>query len=281
MLKRLPSIFLVGLAVLAANWGYRHYPALNALERKLLLIVSAQPEQMVDCALFKKRRPLVLLALGQSNAGNHGAYSISDDAPIAMMSGADCVLAEDPLPGATGKGGSIWRHLPALLSQELDGREILLSVLAVDATTIDDWTSPGNMLAARLIDQIQSLQLRGLKPDYVLWQQGEADAQMSTTATEYRLGLDRLAALLNKAGTNAPVLLARSTVCRSGPSPWIRSAVEQAVADNPRFISGPDTDSLVGEAFRTDGCHLNEKGLRFAAKAWATAIKQIVSVGVP
>jgi len=280
MFKRLLLIFFLGVALLVAYRGYRHHQLQNSLDTRLSSIVAPRPEQVVDCAPLIQQRPLILLAIGQSNAGNHGTLVKSSDAPIAMVVGADCVVADDPLPGATGTGGSIWRHLPAILSQGLAGRKVLLSVLAVDATTINDWTKPGSRLASRLVDQVQALQQRGLKPDFVLWQQGEADARINTGSVEYQQGLARLAALLDKAGTQAPVMLARSTVCRAPPHAAIRSAIEQATAagGNPRFVLGPDTDLLLGDAYRSDGCHLNEGGLKLAAEAWAAVLNHRLRV---
>jgi len=189
------------------------------------------------------------------------------------MIGANCLMANDPLPGATGTGGSIWRHLPAMLGSELAGRKVVLSVLAVDATSIDDWVRPGSAIGQRLAGQVLELHRRGLSPDFVLWQQGEADAQNGTSASQYLNGLQKLASLLEKAGTQAPLLLARSTVCRSEPSKMIRSAIDRATQTTPHFVAGPDTDLLQGDTYRHDGCHFNAVGQRAAARDWAAALK--------
>jgi hypothetical protein len=74
------------------------------------------------------------------------------------------------------------------------------------------------------------------------------------------------------AGSSAPVLLARSTVCRSAPNAAIREAAMDAVWTDKRFRLGPDTDALIGVANRQDGCHLSGAGLDEAAALWAQAI---------
>ena len=278
--RRLKLSALLGLLLLAAYLAHRSHQSESQLDTRLAAIVTAQPETIVDCTSMLHPRPLVLLALGQSNAGNHGSLSKSEEAPIAMLTGTDCVETNDPLPGATGRGGSIWRHLPALLNEGLAGRKVLISVLAVDATTIDDWTRPGSRLRARLVAQIQALKRHGLKPDFVLWQQGEADALNGTPSSAYLKGLDQLAAILDQTGVGAPLVLARSTVCRTHPGADVRGAIDQAVAGNPRFLLGPDTDSLLGDMYRSDGCHLNASGLKNAAKAWASVLKML-AVGAP
>jgi len=271
----------MALATFLAYLGYRHFWHRDPLDARLSTLVTVRAGATVDCATFKKHRPLVLLALGQSNAGNHGSPSSSVDAPVAMVAGTDCVLASDPLPGATGSGGSIWRHLPALLEQQMGTRGVVLAVLAVDATAIDDWTRSNSPLANRLVAQVKALDQRGMQPDLVLWQQGEADARNHTSASEYLARLHALAAVLERAGSRAPVLLARSTVCRSPANAEIRSAIERAIQENGRFMAGPDTDSLLGEAYRSDGCHLNPQGLRVAARAWADVIRARVAGTTP
>lgn len=281
MLARASVFCLLCLALLVAYFAFRQSRSQDDLIAKIAMIGAVRPENQVDCALFAIQRPLVILALGQSNAGNHGDLSESEDPPVAMQVGNDCAITADPLPGATGNGGSIWRHLPALLSNKLAGRKIVLSVLAVDATTIDDWTRPGSVLAQRLVEQIQALRKRGMDPDFVLWQQGEADARIKTSTSQYLGGLMRLASLLDEAGTHAPLFIARSTTCRSVPSEAVRSAVDQAYKISPRFLPGPDTDLLLSDAYRRDGCHLNASGLRSAAGAWTAVLKQRVLGAVP
>ncbi len=277
MARRLQLVVLLGLTLLAAWYGLRRYTQPDPLAARLASVVVARPADTVACATFTRTRPLVLLVLGQSNAGNHGSLSASNDAPVAVFAGAACALANDPLPGATSQGGSIWRHLPAMLSKEAAGRTVVLSVLAVDATSIDDWTRPGSAIAQRLVKQVQALKQAGMVPDLVLWQQGEADARAQTPASDYLVGLNRLATQLAEAGVPAPMLLALSTVCRSGPDAAVRSAIDQAVKTNPRFLQGPDTD-LLGEPYRRDGCHFNAEGLRLAAQAWATVISLRLSM---
>ena len=98
----------------------------------------------------------------------------------------------------------------------------------------------------------------------------------ATGAAAYLAGLNRLAALLSKAGVGAPVMLAHSTVCGSGPDAAVRSAVSEAVRTSPRFLQGPYTD-LLGDAYRRDGCHFNAEGLRLATQAWAKQLSPRLS----
>ena len=272
MRKVLWLVPLSGIAAAVLMW-----PQMGALgtgeplEKRIAQIqrVGSLPE--VSCAELARKRPLVLLALGQSNAGNHGSGPDSAGESVNLIADGKCVRSSDPLPGATGRGGSIWSHLPSRLIEGAVDRPVVLSVLAVDATSIADWTEPQGPLKGLLTDRIASLVKLGLPPSLILWQQGEADAREGTTENDYMTGLTKLAAIVDKAGANAPILLARSTLCKSAQEGSIRNAIAKIVAKDSRFRLGPDTDTLSGDNYRT-GCHLKISGLESAARMWASSI---------
>lgn len=248
------------------------------LSLKLDKIVRVDTEPVVSCANIAARRPIVILALGQSNAANHGARAGDTDVPIALIADGKCIMAVDPLPGATGAGGSIWYRLPRHFARLERGghRPIVISVLAVDATAIDEWTNDVSPIRAHLQQQLKSMQVLGLAPQLVLWQQGEADARDGTTQSAYSAGLDKMAGILDQNGVSAPIIVALSTVCRSEPNDAIRSAIEAKVASNPRFKLGPDTDYDIHPGLRSDKCHFSAEGLDRAAQLWAATIAPLL-----
>ncbi len=247
------------------------------LAARLEKIRRVGSEAEISCAEVAAGRPLVLLALGQSNAANHGTLIRRESKPIRLLAQGKCVEATDPLPGATGNGGSIWQRLPDALGKQENEGSVVMSVLGVDGSSIEDWTSSDSPLPALLVERVRSMRPLGLPPTFVLWQQGEADVRDGTSAEEYSTRLDRLAAILDEAGSEAPIILATSTVCRSAPNDAIRNAIQSKAADNPRFRLGPDTDLLLGEKFRRDGCHLSSEGLDNAARLWAASIRSEAS----
>ena len=271
---RVAWVLAVSLAVLAVPIVlYRMQREEAALEARLQGIRHRAAEREIPCAQVRAGRPLVLLALGQSNAGNSGAVGAPPLDPVTLLVDDRCILANDPLPGATGDGASIWRRLPDSLTRLGVARPVVLSVLAVDATSIDDWTRSSSALRRKLESQVAAMRALGLAPDLVLWQQGEADALAGTGAQAYAHSLGELQSALVEAGANAPVLLAYSTTCRSPVDTAIRSAIETTTADNPHFRLGPDTDVLQGARYRRDDCHFSVEGLNAAAKMWAERIK--------
>ncbi len=264
------AIFLVTLAVHFSDIGRSSEN--NKLAIKLEKIIRVDAEATISCDKLAAQKPLVILALGQSNAANHGARGIDTDVPVAMIAEGKCVMAVDPLPGGTGLGGSIWYRLPRHFAKLEPRRPVVMAVLAVDATSINEWTSEKSILRERLTQQLKSMQAVGMAPKFVLWQQGEADAIVGTSQAEYSAGLDKLASILDQEKVKAPIVLAFSTVCRSEPNPGIRAAIEEKVARNPRFQLGPDTDYDIHEGLRNKKCHFSSEGLDRAAQLWASTL---------
>ena len=267
------ALIAVAAAGLWARQLQRSQRALLNLENRLSMIMTAPAGSTAPCATVAPAGALVVLALGQSNAANHGVLETGSPR-IALLSAEGCTWATDPLPGATGQGGSVWSRLPTALAKRPGLPPVLLSVLAVDASSVADWTRPDSPLRARLQQHLDQMARWGYPPELVLWYQGEADARLNTPASQYRLGLQALAgALQTAAGSPRKILLAHSTVCRSAASAALSGAINQLVASDPRFGQGPDLDHGLQRNQRYDGCHLSGAGLARAAELWADAVQ--------
>lgn len=269
-------LVLAAAAVAAAVEWRRQARADDNLRQRVAQRVVAGAGTRIDCATLLQQRPVVLLVLGQSNAGNHGTAAGPGAAVTVIGDDGACHRSSDPLPGATGTGASIWSRLPAALAAAGVERPVVFAVLAVDASSVHEWTHPRSPLPPLLKATAQRAIGLGLAPTLVLWQQGESDARLGTAADTYRQGLSTLAADLQAAGVAAPVVLARSTVCRNAPSEPLRAAIGQLVTSDSRFRLGPDTDDLVGPADRSDGCHFGDSGLQAAAERWARSIAPLL-----
>jgi hypothetical protein len=214
--------------------------------------------------------PLVLLLLGQSNAGNHGSRG-SRSRRGALWFAGHCYSIVDPLAGGTGSGGSIWSRLASDLESDIGTRPLLLIVFAVDSARVNDWVGEGP-LHERLETLLAELRANRIGVSAILWQQGEADARDNVPRERYAASLTALIDDLRAGGVSAPMLLARSTRCRNTGSPEVREAMALVAARHSNVHLGPDTDTL-GSAFRSDGCHFNEEGLERAAQSWREAIR--------
>ena len=267
------GVALVFFAILLVRFtGIGKLSEKTKLSLKLDKIVHVDTEAVVSCEKIAAQKPIVILALGQSNAGNHGARAADTDVPIALIADGKCIMAVDPLPGGTGVAGSIWYRVPRYFAKLEPRRPIVMSVLAVDATTIAEWTDEKSVLREHLSTHLKSMQAIGLAPKLVLWQQGEADAIVGTTQADYSAGLEKLAGIFDREKINAPIILALSTVCRTEPSARIRGAIEEKVAIDRRFKLGPDTDYDIHEGLRIKNCHFSAEGIDRAAQLWAGSI---------
>ena len=267
---------LVSILLGSANWVWRTQITATqgsaSLVERLGSRVQLPQAGVVPCEQAGPGKPLHLLVLGQSNAANHGEALTTPSAQVMVVTPAGCALAQDPLPGATGRGGSIWSRLPQMLAAAGVARPLRFSVLAVDASSLHDWVADASPLRAELIRLLVGLQQRDTMPHLVLWQQGEVDARQGTSTADYETDMYRLAALLQDHGVDAPMLLAQSTRCRSEANLPVRDAVVRLIKHNRQMLPGPDTDTLNSPAMRHDGCHFSAAGMDAAARLWAQSI---------
>lgn len=273
------GLALLALAAFAAQAGKAWWHE-QAAERDLLRRVNTKvpiPKLgAVICPWLRpagEPRPLVLLVLGQSNAGNHGGEQVplplARPPSVTITDGNACWRVSDPLPGGTGRHQSIWSRLEHALAARGSQREVVLVLLAVESTSIDDWTRIGSPLSSQVDQTLRRLQGRTF--DFVLWQQGESDARQGTSASEYVARWRVLEARLRAAGVNAPVLAAMSTRCRNDSGVAVRQAIRNVAALQSGVHLGPDTDALEG-LLREDDCHFSPMGLDAAAALWAESI---------
>jgi hypothetical protein len=255
-----------------------------ALEKRIDAALSVAPGEAVPCIAPGAQRPLLLLVLGQSNAGNHAA----DDGPpatrqppeVTLLTATSCQRSGDPLPGATGQHRSLWSLLPQQLKRQGEQRDVVFALLAVDSTSIDDWTRQSSPLRGRLQQLLAQLSQTAWVPDLVLWQQGESDARMRTSPAVYAEKFLRLRAQLRGAGVQAPMVLARSTLCGTADGTAVREALVGLVQKHADLRLGPDTDALTG-ASRSGACHFSQSGREQAAALWAQTLLPLLPPARP
>ena len=266
---------LTALAVVAvASAGVAAWRRVEASDRQAAAHLAAvQPPreaEIVPCPA-PDTRPIVLLALGQSNAGNHGGAP-QRSASGALWSSGRCYAIADPLAGATGNAGSIWSRLAQAVGVREAAHPLLLAVIAVDASRASDWHRP-DRLAPLVARTLEGLRAQQLQVGAVLWQQGEADNLAHTPPSIYARDLAALVAELRAHGVDAPVFIAASTRCRTASNDDLRAAAAALIARDPGVRLGPDTDALA-DGLRSDGCHFNDAGLERAAQLWLDTLQR-------
>ncbi|HMM75043.1 MAG TPA: sialate O-acetylesterase [Gammaproteobacteria bacterium] len=232
-------------------------------------LVWSVPRVVVDC-----RTPapdFIALSFGQSNAANSVPGRYAPTAGVSWFHEGRCYAAADPLPGATGTGGSVWSRLGQRLIDSGRYRRVLMAGIAENGSALARWT-PGGDLHARLLQTLAAMRSAGVAPTHLLWHQGEQDMRLGTAPARYREEFLALVDSIRELGIAAPVYVACATYCSGHDSPALRAA-QRALVDPARAIfAGPDTDALRGPAWRADDCHFSAAGADRHADLWRDAL---------
>jgi hypothetical protein len=236
-------------------------------------VAHAQVGAEVSCKDIPTERLMVALVFGQSNAANYGSTPMSVKSNVFSYYRGQCFRASDPLPGSSGKGGSVWSRLGPLLVQSGKFDNVLFVPIAVGSTTVAQWM-PKGMMHLRLTNTMLSMRKSELKFTHLLWHQGEHDAMADTSSAQYRENFLSMLASIREYGVDAPVYVSVATRCWDSSSDKVRAAQQALPSKEAAIMPGPDTDTL-GPRFRFDGCHFSALGLQKAAELWLAKLALI------
>jgi hypothetical protein len=249
----------------------------------------------------------VFIVAGQSNAGNYGSEKQSiTSGRVSSFDGKQWVLANDPQPGAGGKGGSF---MPAFGDEMVRRFDVPIGLVAVAAggTSVREWlpkgirfkqnTTTGNgvkpvgdefestgALFEKLTSPMKALGVGGFRA--VLWHQGESDAGQAReghpadrqiSGAQYVEFMEQLIRRSrNVAGWPAPWFTAVTTFHRETDpvDDEFRGAMESLWRKGLSW-PGPDTDQLRGDL--RAGVHFNGKGLQKHGEMWAERVAPYVA----
>ena len=217
----------------------------------------------------------IIVVHGQSNAANFGSArhtsreAVDNFDPVS----GKCYAAADPLLGADGLGGSFATHLGDILIQAGRYDRVIFVPIARGGASLAFLNDEG---AELITNAIAKLKAAGLVPTHILFQQGERDAVMTTSAEQYAALLHQLVKRFRSAGFDAPFHVSRSAKCdfaRPKNGAAVRAGQLAAIDTALNIRPGPDTDTIGNEGRVSDGCHMNEIGTIANAALWAAFIK--------
>ena len=220
----------------------------------------------------------MLVLAGQSNWGNLGGQRVASHHPDQVVSyfNGRCGPAQSPLLGTSeGRGNSG----PLLADRLIDSGQfdsVVLVPAAISASTIDRWRQGGD-LNPLLVQAVRDVKSR-YKITHVLWHQGESDYRR-TKQEDYARGFASVVTSLRAEGVEAPILAAVTTKCLYtvdfDPNDPVALAQRALPDPSQKIFAGPDTDALVLDEDRYDGCHFGASGMEKFANAWAEAIAAV------
>lgn len=219
----------------------------------------------------------VFVTCGQSNSANHGGpkqTAKEDRVSTCHFETGLWAHADDPQPGATGKGGSPWPLLGDLLVKKLD-MPVGFICVGVGATPVSFWTPAGKGYP-RVKAALQRAGPRGVRA--VLWHQGESDSIAGTSAEKYAKMLGEAIAQSRKdAGWPVPWGVALASFHPAKEATAERQAAivagqKKVIAEAGGVFAGPETDSFHTKGWLSDSVHFNAEGLAAHAQGWADVL---------
>jgi hypothetical protein len=256
--------FLIGGLLIGTIAGRLLTPAAHQTD-----LAAIAPPVRVErpCAPISAKTAIIVVH-GQSNAANYGSIRHTAREAVDNFDPASgkCFAADDPLLGADGAGGSFATRLGDILIQAGRYDRVIISISVLN-----------NERADLITNALSRLKAAALTPTHILFQQGEQDAMLTTSAEQYVSQLHEIVKRLHAAGFDAPFYLSRSTKCDVvGPknTAAVRASQLSAVDDALNIRQGPDTDTIGNDGRNpSDGCHMNEIGTLANAAMWAAFIK--------
>jgi lysophospholipase L1-like esterase len=216
--------------------------------------------------------PFVLVVVGQSNVANHGLTRGRSGEGTYAFSTQGLFKLEDPLPGASGTGGSPWPYWASLEQLARPGIQVVVASIAQGSSAVVDWIGDGQH-AQRLPQLQKALLQQGLKVDAVVWHQGETEAWSGADPVAYQQNLRSWIASVRSLGIRAPIYVCLTSRDGDGViNPSIRQAQASVWNRQADVYAGPDTDSL-DASYRRDGVHFNGRGL----EAFALLLQQAMT----
>lgn len=267
----------------ATSYAYRLFPIeqLGALRRA----VAPDEGRPFDLAVYSDTKgreavscwdidpnAAVILAMGQSNAGNYGETRYRPVQQVFNFNWADgkCYRAEDPLLGSTGDRGSVWTRLGDALIESHRFKQVVIVPIGVGGSSVRDWAGSHGPAQRAVLAQ-EALSRVGLHITHVLWHQGEADYEMHKEV--YSRLFANMTEYIRSHGINAPVFVATATICNNTGADQIREAQRELPFKLANVYAGPDTDALDSIYDRRDNlCHFSDRGLALHARMWRDVI---------
>lgn len=218
----------------------------------------------------------VMLIIGQSNSANHaGQRFISEfgDHIINYFDGK-CYVATSPLLGATGDRGESFTLMANKLMQQHAFDRVVLIPAGVTDTQISRWQTGGDLNTMMQNTILQAK--RHYQISHVIWHQGERDFKQKTSADQYRQMFNSLAVDVRRLAPQAKIFISLASRCGDAQD-WtagnaVVTAQQRLVDPAHNIFLVADTDSLIEQKDRYDGCHFGYSGQEKFASALTSAI---------
>ncbi len=259
-------LLMIALAVFGAfflKWRQSAYIIPKNMEHSAPL----PPRKEVSMSVLPTNT-LVLLVIGQSNAGSYGESRYTPhQTNVFVWYRGKMFIASDPLLGTDGGGGSIWTRLGDKLIESGKCEAVVFIAVSAGSTRIETW-NPDGPLFPSIGYAIYDAKRSGLNISRVCWIQGESDTEARTPAPIYKTHLIHLIHVIREEiGESVPFYVAQTSIGRQPPLNREIWKVQGEIVDpSHEILAGPNMEKL--RSFKFDKVHLTSKGLDLAAHLW-------------
>jgi hypothetical protein len=266
----LDCVLLVFIAFVLTGRIRVVYDPNQSLSQNTLTIPDTIREE-VNCQAVLNGTTMVALSIGQSNAANLGESIMKAPEGVYNFHDGKCFKAVDPMLGASGTSGSVWTRLGKKLITEEHYDSVLFITISQSGSSVAQWT-PDREFGQLLLDTINQVRNSGLEITHILWHQGEADNHLKRDKERYKSLFNEMVLSIRNTGVAAPIFVSIASKGKDFPaSNEIQTAQHELVDQSLLVLRGPDTDQL-GNEYRRDECHFNDKGLDVFAALWMEII---------
>jgi hypothetical protein len=232
---------------------------------------AALPQPPIPTPTIPSIREMRILVIGQSISSNCNQFVYGKIDNVFQIGKDGAVkAAADPFEWADCDKGSMWMPLGKKIIEAGLADKVIFMPIGLGGTSVMDWMSGGRAFS-KLNDAIGVIKQQKITFDFVLWHQGSSD--FGTSKDDYVSRLSSVIAYVNKNVQVGKWLIAIHSRCWGTMDLNIEAAqrVVGAQAQNGHFL-GPDTNTL-GDEYRFDTCHLNQRGQEQMATMWLESIK--------
>jgi hypothetical protein len=214
-----------------------------------------------------------ILVLGDASAGGCNEHQFPSIPHVFQIGASGNIKpAKDPLDWSGCPGGGIWIPVGQKLIEGGFAQEIVFLAVGLPEANVGDWL--GNKDA--FLKLSAALEMAGrmhMHFDYVLWQQGYADARYNSD--RYFNGLHGIIKFVALKASVGKWIIARGAGCPAAGLDQVLKAQER-ISRLPVYnqYAGPDT-TMLDPVYRYGKCGLSATGQNHLARMWVQSISDV------
>jgi hypothetical protein len=215
---------------------------------------------------------IVIIISGQSNSSNFLKSFKRYKNKHVNYYNKKCYNLSNPSLGAEGEMSSI---APALASKLNNFKKIIFITSGRGGKSIVNSDDNNRNFINYNIQALKEMEKKNNYLKFFIWIQGESDVGNSQKYTEnFNNIYDSIVSNSNNK-ENVQLIITQTTKCKSKEDKYLRAKQKEISLSKNKFINIINTD-LLGNEFRYDDCHFNEKGIEKISEDLSNIIKKLL-----